>query len=768
MAFSIGNTASNITWAGTTSATATITLAADSVVLVGIHQSHATVTETVSTVTSAHLTFAKRSSVSHTNSAGNDTHHQEYELWWAYSSGALTSEVITVASVGTPTDASISVIECKGLLNPSSPWDTNVSLPATNAAGSTSTAANVTLSTDSGAPVAFFFNSGTEALGATFTGWTSALSVGNIGSQFSLQRTWFQVFSSTQSSATYTINNATTDWMVVGDAFGVPALSFVVPAGSLALSSAAPLVQAAITITVPARSLALSSDAPSLIRSTVLSPASASLALTGNVPKFLQDFNANQTIPSFGFVATLINNSLSLTATQTVPNFAQVATMLGTLPISATQTIPPFDQIATLVAEAISIIARLPENIMKGARGGPAFSTLRPTGISGIQQRIVNFEQSVNQYTLGYGLNKTTWPLVLALHYAQVGGAFGFGAKDWGDYQITNQAIGTGDATTTNFQLIKVYATATRSYTRIITLPLASTLVVKVSGVVSASYSLLPEGIISFISAPSGGAAITATCDFDIKVAFDSTTDHLEIQQQLIDAGQIPVINLKEIPPTAAGLAIMHVISVPSGNIDPTHLPENVEKAARGGPTFATTRMISTSGKPFLRANYPQSVNQYTVGYTASMATWPTILAMFYTQMGGAFGFTFRDLQDYAVTNQQIGTGDGLTTDFQLVRIYDNGPRRYGRYITLPRAGTLIVTIDGTPTLAFTLQPKGIIRFTSAPANNAVIVASFQFDLPVCFKDDHLDVTIQPGNSAPATVAQIASLGLQEILPGSP
>jgi uncharacterized protein (TIGR02217 family) len=477
--------------------------------------------------------------------------------------------------------------------------------------------------------------------------------------------------------------------------------------------------------------------------------------------------SANQQIPPFSQVATFLNNIVRLSANQQIPAFSQVATLLGSKSLSANQQIPPFSQAATFAGEGI-VAARLPDNVMKGARGGPTFSTARLTGFSGIEQRIINFEQSVNSYTLGYGLNKTTWPLVLALFYAQLGGAFGFGLKDWGECQIANQAIGTGDGATKNFQLVKVYATATRSYTRIITLLHSSTLVVMVNGIVSSSYTLMPGGIISFASAPAGGAAITASCDFDIQVAFDASSDHLEIQQQLIDTGQIPVINLKEIPPTATGLAIMNVLSAPAGNVDPTHLPENVEKAARGGPTFSTTRLISTSGKPFLRANYPQSVNSYTVGYTASAATWPTIQAMFYAQMGGGFGFTFRDWSDYSVINQHIGVGDGVTRNFQLVRLYDDGPRRYGRYVTLPRAGTLTITVNGTPTFSFTLLAGGVISFTSAPANNAVIAASFEFDLPMGFKDDHLDVTIQPGSAAPSNVAQIAAINLIEILPGSP
>ncbi|MDB5612061.1 MAG: hypothetical protein JWP25_8961 [Bradyrhizobium sp.] len=219
--FAIGNDARNTTWAGTSSDTVTISVSAGSVVLVCVHQAHPSVTETVASATSAHLTFAQRGAISHINS-NVDGHHQEYEYWWAHATSALTSEVITVTSSGTPTAATIEAFECQNVTNPSSPWDGNGSLPVSNANGSVNTAASVSgVSTNSGAPVIFFLNSATQGLSATFTGFTTIGGSGlaNIGSVFSLQRNWFEQFNSTQSGASYSVTGNSADWMVIVDAF---------------------------------------------------------------------------------------------------------------------------------------------------------------------------------------------------------------------------------------------------------------------------------------------------------------------------------------------------------------------------------------------------------------------------------------------------------------------------------------------------------------------------------------------------------------------
>lgn len=202
-------------------------------------------------------------------------------------------------------------------------------------------------------------------------------------------------------------------------------------------------------------------------------------------------------------------------------------------------------------------------------------------------------------------------------------------------------------------------------------------------------------------------------------------------------------------------------------NVDATRLPEYVERGAKGGPKFDTTVLSAVNGVEQRNINRTQSRGEWTIGYGLRMASdWKPILALHYAQRGRAYGFTFKDFTDYYVTDGSIGTGNGTATTFQLIKVYDAGVRQYTRTILLPDTDTLIVNLNGTPTTAFTVS-DGLLTFTSAPANGAVITASFDFFVPVRFADDHIEISIEMA-TADTELAAIPAVALIEILPSSP
>jgi len=93
--------------------------------------------------------------------------------------------------------------------------------------------------------------------------------------------------------------------------------------------------------------------------------------------------------------------------------------------------------------------------------------------------------------------------------------------------------------------------------------------------------------------------------------------------------------------------------------------------------------------------------------------------------------------------DQTIGTGDGTAKSFQLVKAYVSGAQTWTRTITKPVAGFVMVALDGA------LQASGwsvdtttgLIAFATAPASGSAITAGFEFDVPVRFDTDRLDVT---------------------------
>lgn len=193
---------------------------------------------------------------------------------------------------------------------------------------------------------------------------------------------------------------------------------------------------------------------------------------------------------------------------------------------------------------------RLPEEIEQGSQGGPQFQTTIITLSTGFEQRNVDWPSQRCVYDISYGvLNRTDYQDVINFFYARQGRARGFRFKDWSDYRAdTPQAIGTGNAVTTTFQLVKNYPSAA-GYVRKITRPVSGTVAVSLNGVNQPSgWTVnLSTGLITFAVAPGVGVAVTATFEFDVPVRFD--TDRLSIVMQTRDAVSIsscPVVEIRE------------------------------------------------------------------------------------------------------------------------------------------------------------------------------------------------------------------------------
>lgn len=123
------------------------------------------------------------------------------------------------------------------------------------------------------------------------------------------------------------------------------------------------------------------------------------------------------------------------------------------------------------------------------------------------------------------------------------------------------------------------------------------------------------------------------------------------------------------------------------------------------------------------------------------------VIAFFYARLGRARGFRFKDWSDYQADNQQIGTGDGVKTKFQLVKRYTSLVT-YVRKILCPVAGTIAVTVNGSPVTFTPDLATGEVTLASPPAAAAVVRATFEFDVPVRFDSDELSLSIALFNAS--------------------
>jgi uncharacterized protein (TIGR02217 family) len=200
---------------------------------------------------------------------------------------------------------------------------------------------------------------------------------------------------------------------------------------------------------------------------------------------------------------------------------------------------------------------RFPDSISRGARGGPERRTQIVELASGDEERNASWANSRRRYDVSYGIRRADdLAAVVAFFEARNGPLHGFRFKDWSDYKSglpsnvrspLDQAIGTGDGTTTAFQLVKHYTSGAQSWTRTITKPVAGSVRLALGGVEQASgWSVdATSGVVTFASAPDAGVAVTAGFEFDVPVRFDSDT--LDVTLDIERLGSITSIPLVEL-----------------------------------------------------------------------------------------------------------------------------------------------------------------------------------------------------------------------------
>lgn len=96
-----------------------------------------------------------------------------------------------------------------------------------------------------------------------------------------------------------------------------------------------------------------------------------------------------------------------------------------------------------------------------------------------------------------------------------------FLAKDWLDFIVEDSPLGVAPSGSTPVQLVRVYTFGGASYTRPITKPLASGLVVRSNGVIKAVTVDTLTGLITPTTAWTPGQVLTADFEFRVPVRFD-------------------------------------------------------------------------------------------------------------------------------------------------------------------------------------------------------------------------------------------------------
>ncbi|WP_068076104.1 DUF2460 domain-containing protein [Novosphingobium lentum] len=195
---------------------------------------------------------------------------------------------------------------------------------------------------------------------------------------------------------------------------------------------------------------------------------------------------------------------------------------------------------------------------------------------------------------------------------------------------------------------------------------------------------------------------------------------------------------------------------------DDVVFPLALGRAATVTPEFSTNVTITASGFERRNSLWADARLRFDVGPgIRSEAELGELIAFFRARRGQARGFRLRDPADFSssamtgtpgIADQPLGTGDGATARFELVKLYGEGADAQRRRITRPRPGSVRISVGGVAPGGWSLEPLGTIAFAVAPPAGAAIRAGFLFDVPVRFAEDRLDIagTVFAAGEAPS------------------
>ncbi|MEM6621568.1 MAG: DUF2460 domain-containing protein [Pseudomonadota bacterium] len=184
-----------------------------------------------------------------------------------------------------------------------------------------------------------------------------------------------------------------------------------------------------------------------------------------------------------------------------------------------------------------------------------------------------------------------------------------------------------------------------------------------------------------------------------------------------------------------------------------TRFPAAISFGSSGGVERRTEIVELVNGFEERNAPWARSRRRYDAGLgVRSLDDLAEVLEFFEARLGRLHGFRWKDWLDHKSTapSAQITPGDqiltGESTTWQLVKTYSQGPGSYTRPIAKPVDGTVRVAVEGQE-LNFGTdfavdETTGLVTLAVAPAPEATVTAGFEFDVPVRFGEDTIDVNL--------------------------
>jgi len=200
--------------------------------------------------------------------------------------------------------------------------------------------------------------------------------------------------------------------------------------------------------------------------------------------------------------------------------------------------------------------------------------------------------------------------------------------------------------------------------------------------------------------------------------------------------------------------------------------PANLSFGSVGGPERRTEIVALANGFEERNTPWAEARRRYDAGVSLrSLDDIGEMIAFFEARQGQLHAFRWKDWSDYkscaasatpGFEDQVIGIGDGEKLVYQLIKTYTSGGHEQVRRITKPVLGSVRVGLQGDELaegVHFTVDVMtGSVTFASPPAVDERVSAGYEFDVPVRFDTDAIQVSVasfQAGDAPNVPVVEV-------------
>ena len=170
--------------------------------------------------------------------------------------------------------------------------------------------------------------------------------------------------------------------------------------------------------------------------------------------------------------------------------------------------------------------------------------------------------------------------------------------------------------------------------------------------------------------------------------------------------------------------------------------PSDLSYCFTGGAEFCTSLAIAKNKQEVRNNNWQYPCFKYNLLYKyCNNELFNKLQSFFLICQGQKYSFNFLDINDNNIQGQTIGTGDGETATFEIVKTYSYGNYSFNRRIYKTKNEQIFINGTKIAPQHYSID-NGVLIFdnTYIPSNGAIVSISATFFVIVRFCHDFLPI----------------------------